>query len=374
VIMYQSAAECVLQFCMMIHDLNSRSSKFEFEQEVIIPDENPVGPSGRMLLHPPIVPSLHSSLLIAFQPLVSVSWELKLLLFGTSIYAVAADFAVVTRDTDMTVSASKMGSKVIIPTLLRLSKLVSDTGVCSRRTAEKWIAAGRVSIDKVPVKIMSYTAKSDDKVYLDGQLLEMGKFTERPRLWAVNKLKGEVLAQTDTATRPLLMDRLRTLMDGKLAPSLSGLDSTDVDTLKTVSWLDYRTEGLCLITNNAQLAKIMGSVESGLHRTYRVRVHGLITESKLSGLRRGMLIDGIKYKPMDVSIERTMNTITWMNVKVSETRPRLITNIFKALHLTPLRIICTEFGSFQSSKILPPGTEYSEIQIEPQILRLLRDK
>lgn len=266
------------------------------------------------------------------------------------------------------------GSRAVGPTLLRLSKLVSDTGVCSRRTAEKWIAAGRVSIDKIPVKIMSYTAKSDDKVYLDGQLLEMGKFTERPRLWAVNKLKGEVLAQTDTATRPLLMDRLRTLMDGKLAPSLSGLDCTDVTTLKTVSWLDYRTEGLCLITNNAQLAKIMGSAETGLHRTYRVRVHGLITESKLSGLRRGMLIDGIKYKPMEVSIERTMNTITWMVVKVSETRPRLITNIFKALHLTPLRIICTEFGTFQSSKILPPGTQYCEIGIEPQILRILRDK
>ena len=258
--------------------------------------------------------------------------------------------------------------------LVRLSKLVADTGVCSRRTAEKWIASGRVSVDNVTVKGMTYQAKFDDKVYLDGQLLEKGKFDERPRLWAVNKMKGEVLAQTDSQTRPLLMDRLRTMMEGKLSPTSQGLDSLDVSTLKTISWLDYQTEGICLITNNTQLAKIMGSEESEMHRLYRVRTHGLITESKLSGIRRGLLVDGVKYKPMEVSIERTMNTISWMNIKVTETRPRAITNVFKALHLTPLRIICTEFGPFQSSKLLPPGTEFHELQIEPHILRMLRDK
>ena len=270
--------------------------------------------------------------------------------------------------------AAVTAGKAAAPVFLRLSKLVSNSGVCSRRTAEKWIAAGRVSIDKVPVKAMSYTAKIDDKVYLDGQLIEVAKFVERPRLWAVNKKNGEVIAQTDNATRPLLLDRLMSLMNGKLSPSKSNLDSTDVTTLKTISWLDYQTEGLCLITNNAKLAKIMGAAVTGLHRTYRVRVHGFVTESKLSGLRRGMLIDGIKYKPMEVSIERTLKTITWMNIRVFETRPRLITNIFKSLHLTPLRIICTEFGTYQSSKLLPPGTEYSELEIEPHILRLLRDK
>ena len=274
----------------------------------------------------------------------------------------------------MSIAKSTVMATKVVPTLMRLSKLVADTGVCSRRTAEKWIASGRVSIDKVPVKAMSYTARSDDKVYLDGQLLEAGKFNERPRLWAVNKMKGEVLAQTDSATRPLLMDRLHSMMMGKLSPSFSGLDSTDVTTLKTISWLDYETEGLCLITNNTKLAKIMGDANTGLHRVYRVRVHGFITESKLSGLRRGMLIDGVKYKPMEVQIERTLSTITWVIVKVFETRPRLITNTFKALHLTPLRIICTEFGSFQSSKLLPVGTEYAELQIEPNILSLLREK
>ena len=274
-----------------------------------------------------------------------------------------------TLGTAIVATANAGGSAVV-----RLSKLVADTGVCSRRTAEKWIASGRVSVDNVTVKGMTYQAKFDDKVYLDGQLLEKGKFDERPRLWAVNKMKGEVLAQTDSQKRPLLMDRLKTMMEGKLSPTSQGLDSLDVSTLKTISWLDYQTEGICLITNNTQLAKIMGSEESEMHRLYRVRTHGLITESKLSGIRRGLLVDGVKYKPMEVSIERTMNTISWMNIKVTETRPRAIIDVFKALHLTPLRIICTEFGPFQSSKLLPPGTEFHELQIEPHILRMLRDK
>ena len=274
----------------------------------------------------------------------------------------------------MTVGAGLTGAKTAAPVLFRLSKLVADTGVCSRRTAEKWIASGRVSVDKIQVRMTSYQTKEGDKVYLDGQLLEKGKFDERPRLWAVNKMRGEVLSQTDSQNRPLLMDRLHGLMEGKLAPACNELDALDVTSLKTISWLDYQTEGLCLITNNAHLAKIMGSQDSGLHRTYRVRTHGLITESKLAGLRRGLLIDGVKYKPMEVSIERTMNTITWLSLKMVETRPRAITNIFKNLHLTALRIICTEFGPFRSEKLLPPGTEYHELQIEPHILKMLREK
>jgi 23S rRNA pseudouridine2605 synthase len=264
--------------------------------------------------------------------------------------------------------------KAIAPLTLRLSKAVASTGLCSRRIAEQWIASGRVTINGAnKITTMSYIVNAQDEIYLDGKPLKAAKFQEAPRLYAVNKLRGEVIVRTETAkTRPLLSDRLELLLKGKLAPTVKGQNSTDVSTLKPVTWLDFQTEGICLMTNNGKLARILNNPDSGMHRNYKVRVHGLITASKLDGLRRGMFIDGIKYKGIDATIERTLNTISWMNLTVKESRPGLIKNIFKALHLTPIRIICTEFGPYSASKYLPDGTEYSQLQIQPHILTLLR--
>jgi 23S rRNA pseudouridine2605 synthase len=263
--------------------------------------------------------------------------------------------------------------KAVAPLSLRLSKVVSSTGICSRRIAEQWIASGRVSIGENKITTMSYVVNAEDKIFLDGKPLFAAKFEEAPRLYAVNKLRGEVIVRTETAkSRPLLADRLELLLKGKLAPTVKGLSSTDVSTLKPVTWLDFQTEGICLMTNNGKLARILNNPDSGMHRNYKVRVHGLITESKLDGLRRGMFIDGIKYKGIDATIERTMNTISWMNLTVKESRPGMIKKIFKALHLTPVRMICTEFGPYDAKTLLPAGTEYVQLQIQPHILTMLR--
>lgn len=258
---------------------------------------------------------------------------------------------------------------------LRLSKVIAATGVCSRRLAEQWISAGRVSINNAEtIRVMSYTIKSSDKIFLDGKAIEKGKFSETPRLWAINKLKGELVTRKDSSEeKPMVSFRIEELLKGKLHPTIKGQSATDVNTLKPVAWLDFNTEGLCLLTNNGKLARLMNSPGTGLHRYYRVRVHGLITESKLAGIRRGMTIKGIKYLPMEVTLERTLQTISWVNIKAKESRPHMIQTIFNELHLKPLRIICSKFGHFDYTKVLPKGVEYSELEIDPSLLSLLRD-
>ena len=265
--------------------------------------------------------------------------------------------------------------------------------VCSRREAEKWIAAGRITVNDEPVKHMSATisASDADKIRLDGAPLTRVKFQERPRLFAIHKIRGEGLTDTDpTKKRPQLLDRAKLLLgptlklsstgshsissssSTKSSSSSSSLTSITSSTLKPVLWLDFQTEGLCLLTNNGMLAKLMNDPRHGLTRSYRARVHGLITESKLCGLRRGMSLEGIKYNAMDVTLEKTANTISWMHLRMTHSRPHQIQKTFKALHLSATRLICTEIGQFSLTDVLPRGTAWAELQIPPAIFSKLR--
>jgi 23S rRNA pseudouridine2605 synthase len=145
---------------------------------------------------------------------------------------------------------------------------------------------------------------------------------------------------------------------------------TTIADLKPVSRLDFTTEGLCLITSNGKLSRIMES--STMERSYRLRAHGLINESKLSGLRRGLTVDGIKYKPMAVKIERTIGTNSWMTVDTEENKAGALKKVFAALYLKPTRVICTGFGPYRLSTLLPEGVDWAEVKLTPELIKLFR--
>lgn len=100
----------------------------------------------------------------------------------------------------------------------RLSKLVAETSLCSRREAERWITEGRVTINDMKVTSSSRVINRDtDKVCLDGALLmDQSRISrnnsELPKLWAVYKTAGELVAlRDDTRQRPCLLQRLNHL-------------------------------------------------------------------------------------------------------------------------------------------------------------------
>jgi 23S rRNA pseudouridine2605 synthase len=258
------------------------------------------------------------------------------------------------------------------PALQRLSKFVALTGVCSRREAEKWIHEGRITVNGAIVKTVAMSVASTDKIILDGMMLESNKTIVTPRLWAVYKMAGELVAQNDIKNRPTMFKRLEDLMGPTLRRNNQISKNTAlVGDLKPISRLEYNAEGLCFLTDNGKLARLLDS-SSEMRRQYRVRVHGAITDSKLSGIQRGMLVDGIKYQPMNVKVDRTANTISWMTIDTNERRPGAIKAIFKKLFLTPTRIICTGLGPYKSSEILPQGMDWAEIKLTPEVLKLFR--
>lgn len=164
----------------------------------------------------------------------------------------------------------------------RLHKRISESGVCSRRTAESLIEQGRVMVNGHVVTSMGVKVTDDDEVRVDGELIS------QPRLMylAMNKPKGVVTTLSDPQGR-------RTVND--LLPALS-------TQLKPVGRLDKDTEGLLLFTNDGTLALRMTHPRYGLQKEYVVTVDGIVPEIKLMKLVKGIWIpEGGKTSPASIS-------------------------------------------------------------------------
>lgn len=166
---------------------------------------------------------------------------------------------------------------------IRLSKAIASTGVCSRRDADTWIKEGRITVNYERIRSIGKLVSKDDKICVDGIELKKHVNYDKPRLWMVYKLPGELVARSDPSKkRPVVLDRLRNL-------------KVHSEILKPINRLEFGMEGLLLVTNSARLASVMQSLQSGIERKYRLRVHGKVTPSKLDGLQRGLLVNGTKY-------------------------------------------------------------------------------
>ena len=192
--------------------------------------------------------------------------------------------------------------------MIRLSKFIAGTGLCSRREAEKWIMDGRVLVNGSAKNSAVEIVSKDDDIVVDGEKISQRVCVVRPKIFAVHKLAGELVATTDPGkNRPVLFDRIKHLLEKE-------------GSLKPVTRLEFNTEGLLLLTNNGELARMLENPMTGLERKYRIRLHGKITESKLDGFRRGLVIDKIKYGSMKVNIERNVGTNSWLSLSCIENK------------------------------------------------------
>src|SRR5215472_7924876 len=167
----------------------------------------------------------------------------------------------------------------------RIAKAIARAGLASRREAEDWIAAGRVAVNGEVIRSAALNVTGRDSISVDGEPLPE---RERTRLFLYHKPRGLLTTHADPQGRPTIF--------AKLPRSLPRLIS--------VGRLDFDTEGLLLLTNDGELARVLELPATGWLRRYRVRAHGTITQDKLDGLRRGVTIDDIHYGPIEAVLDR----------------------------------------------------------------------
>ena len=111
----------------------------------------------------------------------------------------------------------------------RIAKVMARAGLCSRRDAEAWIAAGRVSVNGRVLVSPAFNVSDVDDVRVDGQRLAP---PERTRLFLFHKPRGLVTTARDPEGRPTIFDALppdlpRVVAIGRLDINTEGLLATD---------------------------------------------------------------------------------------------------------------------------------------------------
>ena len=162
---------------------------------------------------------------------------------------------------------------------MRLNKHIAESGACSRREADAWIAAGRVTVNGAPGELGTKVGLGD-VVAVDGRPLPAKK---RAVYLALHKPRGI----TCTTER----DVAGNIVDFVGYP----------ERIFPVGRLDKDSEGLILLTNDGDIVNEVLRAEHGHEKEYRVTVEPAVTETFLSMMARGVRIGGEKTKPAKVT-------------------------------------------------------------------------
>ncbi|HLJ71758.1 MAG TPA: pseudouridine synthase [Roseiarcus sp.] len=214
----------------------------------------------------------------------------------------------------------------------RIAKAMARSGLCSRRDAEAWIAAGRVSVNGEALTSPAFNVTERDDIRVDGAPLAR---RERTRLFLFHKPRGLVTTARDPEGRPTIFDAL----------------PENAPRLVAVGRLDINTEGLLLLTNDGGLARILELPATGWLRRYRVRAHGAVEQAALDRLAEGVTIDGVAYAGIEAKLDRAQGANVWLTMGLREGKNREIKRVLEHLGLSVNRLIRVSFGPFQLGEL-----------------------
>lgn len=214
----------------------------------------------------------------------------------------------------------------------RIQKLIASAGLCSRRTAEEWIAAGRVRVNG-ELAVPGTQAQSGDEITVDGVPLPR----EPRRYLMLNKPRGYVTTLSDEQGRPTVAELVKGC-GARVFP---------------VGRLDLDSEGLLLLTNDGAWAQRLLHPRYQVDKVYEVLVAGAVegAEKRLAALRS---IDGEPIAPAQVKLLRRGRETAALSVTIHEGKNRQIRRMCAAvgLHVKQLRRVQEHALSLGA---LPPG-------------------
>jgi 23S rRNA pseudouridine2604 synthase len=184
--------------------------------------------------------------------------------------------------------------------LVRLSKLMSAQGICSRREADAYIERGWVYVDGVQISELGSKVYPSQKITLNKAAQE----TQQARVTILlHKPMGYVSGQAEEGYKPAsVLFVAETRFNGDTSPmQYHPLQSKG---LAPAGRLDIDSTGLLVLTQDGRIAKQLIGEDSLIDKEYLVRVQGTVSEKSLALLNHGLSLDGAALKPAEV---------TWQN-------------------------------------------------------------
>ena len=241
----------------------------------------------------------------------------------------------------------------------KLQKLLATAGLGSRRELEKWISAGRVSVNGATSKLGD-RAVPEDRILVDGRPVKVVT-DDSPRVLMYSKPEGEVCTTVDPDGRPTVFDKLPKVSRGRWI---------------AIGRLDINTSGLLLFTNHGELANRLMHPSYEVKREYMVRVHGEVTEAMIQRLSEGVILeDGVaKFQTVKAQHSRSNDernaSNQWFRVILGEGRTREVRRLWESQGVEVNRLKRISYGPIE----LPSIVRRSDfIELDPkQVVSLFR--
>ncbi len=217
----------------------------------------------------------------------------------------------------------------------RLQKIIAAAGMMSRRTAEEYISAGRVSVNGRPAVLGDRADPEKDRILVDGKDLPS---TGEKVYIMLNKPKGYVT----------------TLKDEKGRRDVSQLVADLGVRVFPVGRLDMNSEGLLLMTNDGDFANRVMHPSHEVAKTYYTWVRGSNIERAAEALRLPMELEGYRTRPARVEVLKRLPEGAVLSISIHEGRNRQVRKMCGAVGLEVTRLKRVAEGGLELGE-LPPG-------------------
>ena len=209
----------------------------------------------------------------------------------------------------------------------KLQKVLARTGLGSRREMERWIEAGRVTVNG-RVAALGDRVDGKAKLAVDGRPLNAAP-QQATRCILYHKPTGEVCSRSDPEGRRTVFERLPKLRSGRWI---------------SIGRLDYNTSGLLLFTTDGELANALMHPSSNIEREYMVRVMGDVEEAMLQRMVEGVMLEDGMARFTDIQDGGGDGINHWYYVVLMEGRNREVRRLWESQGLTVSRLKRVRYG------------------------------
>ncbi len=233
---------------------------------------------------------------------------------------------------------------------IRLNKYIANSGICSRREADVFIAAGSAMVNGKVVTEMGYKVKLTDEVRFDGSLIS----PEKKRYILLNKPKNFITTMDDDRGRKTVMELVGNASKERIYP---------------VGRLDRNTSGLLLFTNDGELAKKLTHPKHNIQKIYHASLDKKLTSTDLNKIAEGFVLDEKKVIVDEISYILNQPK-SEVGVKIHSGRNRIVRRIFEHFNYKVVKLDRVIFAGL-TKKDLPRGHWRHLTEMEVNNLKML---
>jgi 23S rRNA pseudouridine2605 synthase len=217
----------------------------------------------------------------------------------------------------------------------RLSKILSEMGLASRRKADDMISEGRIIVNGTLAELGQKADPEKDHIKLDGKLLNR---RAEPKVYLMmNKPVNVMTSMSDPQDRPTVKDYLGR-MKVRVYP---------------VGRLDFDSEGLLLFTNDGDFTHSILHPSKKLPKTYQCKVKGMLEDRDFEKLRNGIRLEDGKTAPASARKLRKSEANSWVELTITEGKKRQVRRMLQAVGHPVSKLVRVKIGGLHLGKLKP---------------------